>query len=230
MTSDAQVGDTRDRAEIAEEKFTVPVIVAAIASVPAMFLTMFDGTANSVGNVVNYASLAVLTAETAVLFVVSGDRITWLKEHWWIALIAVVSVPAVIFAVGPVQLLRLLRFVGALRIIRVKRIIKAGRILQKRANLEGPLRNAVVIGVTLLCAAFVAVVLADPSSESRQLLDNTIDRFGPVSIVLAGLILGGATFVVYRARSQPADDAEDTADSEDTADDADEKAEDQAGT
>jgi CsoR family transcriptional regulator, copper-sensing transcriptional repressor len=194
-----------DRAAAAEEKFAVPVIVAAVASVPAVFLTMFEDPLATAGQVVNYASLAVLTAETAVLFLLARDRVEWLRRHWWIAAVAAASVPAVIFAVGPVQLLRLLRFVGALRIIRVGRIIKAGKILRERAGLSGPLRTAIAVGVTLACAVFVAVVLADPTAQSRQLLEQTFDRLGPAAVVIAGLILAAATFVVWRSRARRED-------------------------
>ena len=208
--------DQRDRAEIVEEKLTVPVIVAAVASVPAIFLTMLDGTAAAVGTTLNYASLAVLTAETAILFVLAGDRSAWLKKHWWIAAVAVVSVPAVIFAVGPVQLLRLVRVVtalrfvrvvGALRIIRVHRIIKAGRILRERAGLTGRLGNAVVLGITLACAAFVTLILSDPTSQTRQLLDGTLEQAGPSGVIVAGVILAGATFVVVRNKRAQAAEA-----------------------
>jgi CsoR family transcriptional regulator, copper-sensing transcriptional repressor len=192
----------RDPAAAAEERFAVPVIAAAVASVPAVFLTMLEEPLATVGSVLNYASLAVLTAETVVLFLLARDRISWLREHWWIAAVAAASVPAVIFAVGPVQLLRLLRFVGALRIIRVGRILKAGRILRQRAGLTGPLRTALVVGVTLLCAVFVALVLADPTAQSRVLLEQTLEALGPAAVVVAGLILAGATFVVWRTRGR----------------------------
>lgn len=192
----------RDRAEVVEEKFALPVIVAAVASVPAIFLTMLEQPYETAGQVVNYASLAVLTAETVVLFLLSRDRIAWLREHWWIAVVTAVSVPAVIFAVGPAQLLRLVRFVGALRIIRIGRIIKAGRILRRRAGLTGPLRTAVVVVATLVSAAFVAIVLSDPEAQSRVLIEEITGQASPAAIVLAGLILAGATFVVWRARGQ----------------------------
>jgi CsoR family transcriptional regulator, copper-sensing transcriptional repressor len=192
---------TQDRAAAAERRFAVPVVLAALASVPATFLTMFDGTAETVGHTVNYASLAVLTAETVVLFVLAGDRVAWLKAHWWVVAIAVVSIPAVIFAVGPVQALRLIRVVGALRIIRVGRIIRAGKILHRRAGFTGPVRAAVTTVVTLAAAAFVALVLTDPTSETRRFLDRTLDAYGTVPIVTATVILAIATYVVARARA-----------------------------
>jgi CsoR family transcriptional regulator, copper-sensing transcriptional repressor len=191
-----------DRADVVEERLAVPVVVAAVASVPAVFLTMLEDPLATVGRVLNYASLAVLTAETVILLALSGDRVRWLKRHWWVAVVALASIPAVLFAVGPVQLLRLVRFVGALRIIRVGRIIKAGRILRQRAGLTGRVRAAVAVFVTLAAAAFVALVLADPTAYTRRFLDETLAMLGPAAVVVAGVILGIATFVVWRARGR----------------------------
>ena len=188
------------RLERVEERLAIPVVVAAVASIPAVFLTMLEGLPAQAGVVLNWASLAVLTAESVVLFWLAGDRRAWLRDNAFLVAVTVVALLAVVFAVGPLQLLRLVRFVGAIRLIRVNRIIKAGRVLRERAGLEGRLRNAVAIGVTLIAAAFVAVTLTDPTSTSRQALDTVRDRFGIVPILLAGAILAVATFVAMRAR------------------------------
>lgn len=194
--------DARDRAAVAEERFTVPVIVAAVASIPAMFLTMLDGSMATVGSVLNYASLAVLTAETLVLLVLAGDRLQWLRRHGLLVGVAVLSVPAVVFAVGPVQVLRLVRFVGALRVIRVRRILKAGVILRRRAGWNDWRLRTLTAVVTLASAGFVAMVLSDPTSATRRIMDGTVQRFGLVAVVAAGGILAGATFVVRRNRNE----------------------------
>lgn len=191
---------SQDPTEQAEQRFTVPVILAALASVPATFLTSMEGRVQLAGNVLNYLSLAVLTAEAAVLFVLARDRRRWLREHLFMVVVALVTIPAVLLAIGPVQVLRLVRFVGALRILRVGRIIRAGRILRRRAGLTGPWETAVVVVATLASAAFVASVLADPTSASRQVVDQAFARVGIAPIVLAGGILAGATVVVWRAR------------------------------
>lgn len=206
---------TPDRADRLQERLAIPVLVAALASVPAVFLTLFDGTAETVGTTINTASGAVLVAEAAVLFLVSENRLQWLRRNWWLVALAVIIIPAVLFAFAPVQLLRLVhlvRMAGALRIIRVKRILKAGRILRKRADLDHGWQRAIGVLVSLLVAGFVAVVLADPTSESRQLVENVVDLPGPLLAIVAGGLVGAATFVVARSRG---DDGE--ADDEDAA-------------
>lgn len=198
-----------DRTETLEQRFAVPVILAALAAVPAMFLTSMEGAPAVAGNVVNYVSLAVLTAESLVLFILAGDRRQWLREHKFMVLVALGTIPAVVLAVGPVQVLRLVRFIGALRVLRVRRIIRAGRILRRRAGLTGPVGTAVVVVATLLSAGFVASVLADPTSYSRQFLERTVGSVGTVPVIIAGAILAGATVVVWRARRREEREASD---------------------
>jgi CsoR family transcriptional regulator, copper-sensing transcriptional repressor len=189
-----------DRADRWQDRLAVPVIVAALASVPAIFLTLFDDPYETVGSTVNMISGGVLIAEAVVLFAVSQNRLAWLRRNLWLVALALVMIPAVVFAVGPVQLLRLLRVAGALRIIRVRRIFKAGKILRRRAGLNRWWQRVVGFLITALVAAFVGMLLADPSSQSRQVLDEGIDRFGLPGVLVAGLLLAGATWIVLRNR------------------------------
>ncbi len=191
-----------DRAALLESRFAGPVVVAALASVPATFLTMLEGPAGQVGAVVNWASLAVLTAESLVLLVLASDRLAWIKRHWFMIGIAVAAIPAVLFAFGPVQVLRALRVVGAVRIVRARRILRAGKILRHRAGLRGPVARVTGVGVSMACAAFVVMVLSDPTSFTRRILDDGMQKYGIAAILLAGAILGGATYVVRRTRSR----------------------------
>lgn len=190
--------DGDDRAARAEERLAVPVLVAAIASIPATFLTTLEGRPQLAGHVVNYLSVAVLAGESVVPFVLASHRIRWLRERWFVVAVAAISVPAVIFAVGPAQLLRLVRFVGALRILRVRRILKAGKILRQRSGRTGWQWKAISAFLSLLAAAFVAIVLSDPSSQTRQLAEGALGQFGLPAIILAGAIIASATFLVLR--------------------------------
>jgi CsoR family transcriptional regulator, copper-sensing transcriptional repressor len=193
-----------ERYERWEERLAWPVLIAALASVPAVFLTLLDGAAETTGRVINGVSGAVLVAETVVLGLLSRDKRAWVREHKWLLLLTALIVPAVVLAVGPVQLLRLLRVVGALRLVRARRIFRAASVLRERAGLTGVTSKAITFGAALLVALFVGVVLADPSSQSRQLAERALERAGGTwlfvaAVVLAGLLLGGATWVVSRS-------------------------------
>ena len=182
------------------------MLVAALASVPAVFLTLFDEPYRSAGTTLNTLSGGVLIAETVVLLAVSEDRIRWVRNNPWLVGLAALMIPAVVFAVGPVQLLRLVRVVGALRIIRVGRIVKAGRILRERAGLDAVWQRVISGLLIALVAAFVALVLADPTSGSRQLLDGAVQRFGLIGVLIAGTLLGAATYVARTQRAAAAGD------------------------
>jgi CsoR family transcriptional regulator, copper-sensing transcriptional repressor len=201
----------QDRADRLAERIAIPVLIAALASVPAVFLSLFDDPYQTLGEGLNTLSGGVLIAETVVLLAVSENRWSWVKRNKWLVLLALAIIPAIVFAVGPVQLLRLLRIAGALRIIRVKRIFKAGKIVRERAGLNKTWERVIGVGVTVLCAAFVAVMLADPTatrelsrfgSESQDALSNVVNRLGWIGIAVAGLILAGATYIVWSNRRQ----------------------------
>ncbi|MFA9429513.1 hypothetical protein [Egicoccus sp. AB-alg2] len=207
--------DRSDRADRLAERLAVPVLVAALASVPATFLTLLGEPLATAGSTLNTLSGAVLVAETVVLLAVAGDKRAWLRRNRWLVALTLAVIPAVVFAVGPVQLLRLLRVFGALRIVRVRRIVKAGRVIGERHGLRGPWARAVTAVSTLTAAAFVGMVLADPTSRESRWFQAVTDRVGVPGILVAGLLLGIATYVVRTNRgdadAEYAEDAEDAA-------------------
>lgn len=194
------VGSGDDPADRWAERFERPALIAALAAVPATFLTLAEGTLGTTGEVVNALSAAVLVAEGVVLFTTTRDRRAWVRRNWWLLATIAIIVPATIWAVGPAQLLRLVRSFGALRVLRVRRIIKAGKLASDRLGLDARWRRGVVALLSLAAAAFVAVVLADPSGIEVGWVRDLASAAGPVGVVIAGLVLGGATYLVVRDR------------------------------
>ncbi|GAB2689173.1 hypothetical protein [Thalassiella azotivora] len=187
------------------QRLAVPVLVAALASVPAVFLTLLDDPYSTVGTVVNWLSGAVLTAETVVLLLVAEDKRAWLRRHLWLILLTLGVLVAVVLALGPAQLLRLVRAVGALRVVRAGRIVKAARILSRRMGLTGRWTHVLSGAVGVLVASFVAVLLSDPTSSTRSFVEDWLGANPAVLVslvVLAGALLGGATYVVLRDRGE----------------------------
>lgn len=189
----------QERAERWEQRLAIPVLLAALVSVPAIFLmATADGVPETVGRALNWASMVVLLGESLVLVLLSKDVAEWVRAHRWELLLAAVTVPAVVFAVGPVQILRVILAVGTLRVLRVRRILRAGRVLLRRLQLGARRRKAVVVGVLLLAGTFVAVVLANPSSKTRRFLSLLAGQIGLIPTILVALMLVGTLYVIIR--------------------------------
>lgn len=191
----------------------MPVLVAALASIPAMFLSVAEGLPGATGRFLDVASGAVLVAEAVVLFVVAENRRAWVRGHLGLIALTVLVVVAVVFAIGPVQVLRLVRTIGALRVLRASRIVKAARAVRARLGLTGSLSHVFSIAAGVLVAVFVGVVLADPTSLSRSLLENVVGEVSTAVVVVssgvAGLVLGAATFLLARDPGSGADAEDD---------------------
>lgn len=193
---------TPTREERWEQRLALPVLVAALASVPATFLTVLDGAPATAGRVVNVLSGVVLLGEAVILLVVAEDRRAWVRSHLGLLLMTAAVVVAVVLAVGPVQVLRLVRTVGALRVLRAGRMVKAARRLRDRLGLRGWPSSVFAAAAGVLAAVFVGLVLADPTSESRSLLSFVVGTVSTpvvvISSVLAGALLGVATWLLAR--------------------------------
>lgn len=199
--------DGSGSAERLAEALRVPVLIAAVASVPAVFLSPLDGPVGVVGTLMNWLSMLVLAGESALLFVQSSDRLRWLRRHWWLVLIAVATVPAVIFAVGPVQVLRLVRVVAALQVLKVRRLVRSARIIVRRGVRFTRLRALLSAVIALLAFVLVGLVVFDPDSTVRQLFGAALRTWGWGPILGVGVLAGAAlglvrtTWYRYRASS-----------------------------
>src|SRR5699024_8829422 len=140
-------------------RLALPVLVAALVSIPAVFLTFLSGPWSDAGRLINLLSGLVLVGETIILLVVSPDRLSWLRRHLWLVVLTVLVILGVVFALGPVQLFRLIRLIGAPRILRTGRIIKAGRLLAGRGSRCW--NKFTATGVSILVAVFVAATSPD---------------------------------------------------------------------
>ncbi|WP_240930600.1 hypothetical protein [Isoptericola sp. BMS4] len=188
-------------------RFAWPVLVAALVSVPAVWLTLLSEPYRTVGTVGSLLTGAVLLAETVVLFVASDDKRAWVRRNRWLVVVTLAIAVSVVLAVGPTQLLRLIRAVGALRLLRARHIVRAGRRVMGQASLTTAWERVLTGVVVTVVAAFVAVVLADPTSRSRVLIEDLVG--GPAyvwMVVLAGLVLSAAVFVLVRSRGRRRDD------------------------
>jgi CsoR family transcriptional regulator, copper-sensing transcriptional repressor len=191
-----------ERAERLADRLAVPALVAAFASIPAVFLTLADGTLATTGRVIDLASATVLLVEGAIPLLIARDKRDWIRRHRWLLLVVALVIPAVVLAAGPAQLLRLARSVGALRVLRVRRIVRAGKVATSRLELSHRGRRLTIGAATLFASAFVAVVLADPTSSVGGVARTAVDTVGPVGVIGAGVVLAAATFILVRDRRE----------------------------
>ncbi|WP_304451182.1 metal-sensitive transcriptional repressor family protein [Nocardiopsis sp. YSL2] len=189
------------RSTALERRLAVPVLVAAVVSVPALFLGVWgEGIWATAGDRINWAAGIVLWAEWIMLIALADNKREWLRTHWWATVVAAVTVPAVLLALGPAQVLRLVRVFGTLPLLRVTRIIEAGGVLRRRMGLTGRLGRMVAATTTLLAAVFVTAVLADPASAGRGYAEEAIALLEPWPTALAVGLTAAATAVVLAYR------------------------------
>lgn len=206
-------GSERELEEVQEKweiRLAWPVLIAAVVSVPAVFLTLLDEPFEMIGHIGLWLATAVLVVETVVLFLVSPEKVAWLRRNWWLIGLTVATVLAVVFSIGPMQLFRVLRSVGALRVLRAKQVAKAGESLGKkghsrRRQLLGKILATVVVG------AFVVIALVDPDSEARSFLEDLVGEEGAIAAAFgAGLItMIGMYFLVRSPKSKEQQGAQD---------------------
>ncbi|MGH8878700.1 MAG: metal-sensitive transcriptional repressor family protein [Stackebrandtia sp.] len=184
-----------------ERRLTVPVLVAAVVSVPAVFLAAWGSGGWAItGIVIDALAGALLWFEWIILLLLAENKREWLKRHRWTLLIVVLTIPAVVFALGPFQLLRIVYSIATLRVLRVRRIISAGRVVQRRLELSGLTKVILAIGVSALCLVFSAVLLFDPNSDTWVVAELVVRHLdiGPTAILGVALLL--IAFLLWRNR------------------------------
>ncbi len=161
------------------------------------------------GSVLNWLSMLVLTGESVLLFWSSDNRLRWLRTHWWMVLVTLLTIPAVIFAFGPAQVLRLVRVVAAVQLVRVVRLLKVARVLHRRGGRLGGSLYVLLAVVFAAAAVLLGIVLVDETSTTRRTVDVILDRWGwPAlvgGVVLISTLLVGLVLWLRRWRSRKAE-------------------------
>lgn len=201
-------GELEEVQEKWETRLAWPVVIAAVVSVPAVFLTLLDEPFEMIGHIGLWLATAVLVVETLVLFLVSPEKIAWIRRNWWLIGLTIATILAVIFSIGPMQLFRVLRSVGALRVLRAKQVAKAGESLGKKGQSRWRQMLGKVLA-TVVVGAFVVIALVDPDSEARSFLEDFVGEEGAIAASIgAGLVtMIGMYFLVRtpKAEEQEAD-------------------------
>lgn len=208
-----QPPEENGHARALERRLALPVLVCAVVSVPAVFLGMWgEGPWAEIGHRVNWLAGLVLWAEWILLIALAENKIGWLRTHKWSTFVAAVTLPAVVFALGPAQVLRLARTAGTLRLLRVTRIIEAGGVLRRRMGLTGTRGTVVAVATTVLSAVFVTAILLNPDSASRRFLTGLPENFELWQVALTLGLVGAATALILYLRRRGADGTDSASD------------------
>lgn len=191
-------------ARMIERRLALPVVAAALVSVPAVFLSMWaEGVWAQIGYWANVSAGMLLWAEWILLIILAENTRAWLRANRWSTFVAALTLPAVVFALGPAQVLRLVRAAGALRVMRITRVIEAGGVLRRRMGLKGWLGTLVLLFTVVPSVVFVIVVLANPESGTRRFLHSLPERFGAESLLATAAIALLATAAVVYLSKRP---------------------------
>ena len=185
-----------------------PVLIAAIVSVPATFLTLLDEPWEMIGHIGLYATSVVLVAEVLIFFLLSPKKIEWVRNNIWLIGLTVLTIIAVVFSIGPMQILRMVRSVGALRVLRAKQVATAGEKLGK----GGRNRWRRIFGkvlATVIVAVFVVIALLDPDSEARMFLESLVGEEWAIAAAFgAGIFTLGGMYLLVRDPKEESNEQE----------------------
>jgi len=140
------------RAERWQQRFDVPVLVAALLVIPVIIVEQSDAGEpwRTVAAILNWCIWIVFALELVTMLVVVADRWRWLRTHPLEVIIVVLTPP---FLPASLQAAR------ALRLLRVLRVFRLMTVLRKLYTFEG-LRYAALLAVMTALgggAAFAAV-------------------------------------------------------------------------
>jgi len=199
----ARLSTSDPRAAAWEARFRVPIIVAALAVLPllALSLTHPHGAWHTLEVVGHWAVWLTFFAEVVVMLCVLRDRRAWVTGHRLELLIVVVSSPLVPLALAVAPAVRLLIVVKAFKTLKLAKAIKLAklgksvRVVRRRVALRDAASLALGAVALLLAGATVVYILTGRSPWEREART--------IACVVAGVL---ATYGVMhlRRRSQAA--------------------------
>ena len=184
-----------------ERRLRAPVIVAALAVLPllALSLTHPHGALAAVETAGHWTVWLVFMAEVAVMLYVVRDRRAWIDSHRFELLVVALSSPLVPLALALAPALRLLILAKLFKTLKLAKAIKLAklgksvRLLRRKLKLDGA--ASIALGVLALALAAVTVVYMLTGSSALAGAERT------VALVVAGML---ATFGVNHLRRRAA--------------------------
>jgi voltage-gated potassium channel len=118
------------RTKLWEDRFNVPVLVSALATVPLLIASLhtLDEPWNTIVDVGNFLAWGVFAAEFGVMLIVVPDKWRWLRTHPLEVAIVVLTPPFLDYAIQSLRVLRVLRLL---------RLARLGPAMQRMFSLQG---------------------------------------------------------------------------------------------
>jgi len=167
--------------------FAWPVLIASLATVTGLLVSLADGPVGELGEEVAMLAGLVIVAESVLVFLVSGDKWRWLRRHWLIVVISLLVLG--LFVVEVVVPLHLLRLVSGFSVSPVGHVLQHAKILHvgefghakehlaTSSKLAAGLHQPVEALIGIAVPVYLVATLLDPESESRELLRLAEDLF-----------------------------------------------------
>jgi len=155
------------RAAAWEARFRVPIIVAALAVLPLLGLSLSQphGVWHTIEIAGHWTVWLTFFAEVVVMLSIVQDRRAWISGHRLELLVVAVSSPLVPLALAAAPALRLLIVAKAFKTLKLAKAVKLAklgksvRVLRRKLNLSGALSTALGVLALVLAAATVAYML-----------------------------------------------------------------------
>ena len=186
--------------------FAWPVLVASLATVVGLLVSLADGPVGELGEEVAMLAGLVVVAESVMVMLVSGDKWRWLRQHWLLVVISALVLG--LFVVGVAVPLHLLRLVRGFSVSPVSHVLQHAKILHvgefghakehlaSSSKLAARLHQPVEAFIGLAVPVYLFATLRDPESDSRELLRLAEDlfigahwRLGAALLIVVGVAL-----------------------------------------
>jgi len=157
----ADLATSDPRAARWEARFRTPIIVAALAVLPLLALSLSHphGAWKTVEQAGHWAVWLTFATEVVAMLAVVRARRAWIAGHRLELLVVAVSTPLLPIALAAMPALRLLLVFKTLKLAKLIKLAKLGksvRVVRRRLGLDGP--ASVVLGLVALLLAGATVV------------------------------------------------------------------------
>lgn len=203
------------------------VLVAALASVPAVYLHASKGTAHDVGVILGWLIWTVFAVEVAVMLALSEDRRGWVRGHQFELFVFVTSFPLFLDLPGVRELIGVFPALGAVKLLKALKILKLAKVfrLLHASSLAGWVVRLVSAAAALVALGLLGAIVTEkkvptPAHGIDRLADeisrviDTPDHV--VTVLLIVLAIGSVEWWAWTRRRVTKDERDATPPAETT--------------